>query len=209
MLGTGMRRREALGLRWEAIDFPRSRLAVVGTVVVVGNKPCFSAPKTPESRRVVHLDGPVLAAMRGQRKRQAAEQLSAGPGWRESGLVFTSMVGGMLDPHNARRTFDAAIAKADLPPIRLHDLRHTFATLALGAGAHPKQVQEMLGHADVSITLDIYAHVTDEMHRDAAERRKTAVYRRCSLTGLIATKEPLALCAAGDLLPCFRIDVVR
>lgn len=170
MLGTGMRRSEALGLRWEAVDFARNRLAVVSTVVLVGNKPCMSEPKTPESRRVVHLDGPVLAALRAQRKRQAEEQLSAAHGWRESGLVFTSAVGGMLDPHNVRRTFDLAIAKAVVPPVRLHDLRHTFATLALGAGAHPKQVQEMLGHADVSITLDIYAHVTEDMHRDAAER---------------------------------------
>jgi integrase len=170
MLGTGMRRSEAVGLRWEAIDFARNRLAVVSTVVVVGSKACLSEPKTPESRRVVHLDGPVLTALRAHRKRQAAEQLSAGPGWRESGLVFTSVVGGMLDPHNVRRTFDLAIAKAGVPQIRLHDLRHTFATLALGAGAHPKQVQEMLGHADVSITLDIYAHVTEDMHRDAAER---------------------------------------
>ena len=170
MLGTGMRRSEALGLRWEAVDFARNRLAVVSTVVLVGNKPCFSEPKTPESRRVVHLDAPVLAALRAQRKRQAEEQLSAAHGWRDSGLVFTSAVGGMLDPHNVRRTFDLAIAKAGLTPIRLHDLRHTFATLALGAGAHPKQVQEMLGHADVSITLDIYAHVTEDMHRDAAER---------------------------------------
>ena len=80
------------------------------------------------------------------------------PDGKVSGLVFTSVVGGMLDPHNVRRTFDASIAKAALPPIRLHDLRHTFATLALGAGAHPKQVQEMLGHADVS-TTQIYTHL--------------------------------------------------
>lgn len=93
----------------------------MSTVAVVSNRPCLSEPKIPESRRVVHLDGPVLAALRGQRKRQAAEQLSPGPGWRESGLVFTSVIGGMLDAHNVRRTFDLAIAKAGLPPIRLHD----------------------------------------------------------------------------------------
>ena len=116
------------------------------------------------------MAGPVVAALRAQRKRQAAERLSAGPAWQESGLAFTTVIGGLLDPHNVRRAFDAAIARAGVPAIRLHDLRHTFATLALGAGAHPKQVQEMLGHADVSITLDIYAHVTEDMHRDAAER---------------------------------------
>lgn len=66
--------------------------------------------------------------------------------------------------------FEAAIARAGVPSIRVHDLRHSFATLALGAGVHPKQVQEMLGHADVSITLDIYSHVTEDMHREAAER---------------------------------------
>ena len=108
--------------------------------------------------------------LRAHRKRQAAEQLSAGPAWQESGLVFTTVVGGWIDPNNVRRTFDVAVVRAEVPAIRLLDLRHTFATLALGAGAHVKQVQEMLGHADVSITLDIYAHVTEDMHRDAAER---------------------------------------
>jgi hypothetical protein len=77
---------------------------------------------------------------------------------------------GLDRSNNVRRTFDAAVARAGVPAIRLHDLRHTFATLALGAGAHAKQVQEMLGHADISITLDIYTHVTEDMHRDAAAR---------------------------------------
>ena len=170
MLGTGMRRGEALGLRWDAVDLARARLAVVTTLAVANGKPYLSEPKTPESRRVVHLDQPVLAALRAHRKRQAADQLSAGPTWQESGLVFTTVVGGWIDPNNVRRTFDAAITRAGVPAIRLHDLRHTFATLALGAGAHAKQVQEMLGHADVSITLDIYTHVTEDMHREAAER---------------------------------------
>jgi integrase len=84
--------------------------------------------------------------------------------------VFTTPAGGWLDPNNIRRVFDTAISRAGVPAIRIHDLRHTFATLALGAGVHPKQVQEMLGHADVSITLDIYSHVTEDMHRDATER---------------------------------------
>ncbi len=170
MLATGLRRGEALGLRWDAMDLDAGRLSVVSTLTVAKGKAFLAEPKTSGSRRVVGLERHVVTALLKHRKAQAAERLAAGPSWQDSGLVFTTPLGGWIHPQNLRRSFEAGIARAGVRRIRIHDLRHTAATLALGGGAHPKLVQEMLGHADISITLDIYSHTTEEMHRDAAER---------------------------------------
>ena len=91
-----------------------------------------------------------------------------GTGFDDHGLVFCRPEGGPLHPERFSRMLDREIAKTTLPRIRLHDLRHTWATLALGAGVHPKVVQERLGHASVGITLDVYSHVTAGLHADAA-----------------------------------------
>ena len=88
--------------------------------------------------------------------------------WSDSGLVFTTEDGSALDPESVSRWWRLAVKKAMLPKIRLHDLRHTHATLALQAGIHPKVVSERLGHATVSITLDTYSHAIPAMQEEAA-----------------------------------------
>lgn len=169
-VATGMRRGEVVGLRWEDVDLRGGRLSVVQHVVVVKNRPLVQEIKTPASRRSIVLYPDVVAALRAHAGGQAQERLFAGPAWEDSGLVFTTQVGGVLHPRNVLRSFDRLVERAGVPPISLHDLRHTAATLALKAGAHPKLVQEMLGHARVAITLDLYSHVTAEMHHDATDR---------------------------------------
>ncbi len=89
-------------------------------------------------------------------------------GFTDHGLVFCRLDGGPLHPERCSRMFDREIAKTELPRIRLHDLRHSWASLALSAGVHPKVVQERLGHASIGITLDVYSHVADGLHADAA-----------------------------------------
>ena len=89
-------------------------------------------------------------------------------GFTDHGLVFCRPDGGPLHPERFSRMFDREIAKTELPRIRLHDLRHSWASLALSAGVHPKVVQERLGHASIGITLDVYSHVADGLHADAA-----------------------------------------
>jgi integrase len=165
---TGMRRGEALGLRWCDIDLDAARLSVVQTVVAVNHEVQIGSPKTAKGRRTVALDPGTVAALREHRKRQLEERLLMGAGFTDRGLIFTMPDGGPLHPERFSRTFDREIGKTALPRIRLHDLRHTWATLALGAGVHPKVVQERLGHAGVSITLDVYSHVSDGLHADAA-----------------------------------------
>src|SRR5690606_25149602 len=102
-----------------------------------------------------------MQTLRAQRKQQAEERLRAGPAWRDgSGLVFLTELGEAEHPDHFSRRFKNLATAADVPLIRLHDLRHTNATLSLKAGVHPKVVSERLGHASIAITLDLYSHVT-------------------------------------------------
>ena len=130
----------------------------------------MSEPKTSTGRRSVLLHPEMTAALRRHQTRQKQDRLFVGPAWHETGLVFTTAVGTVLHPRNVARDFQSALRRSGLRPIRLHDLRHTAATLALSGGSNPKQVQEMLGHASVAITLDVYSHVTEQMHAEAAQR---------------------------------------
>jgi integrase len=167
---TGMRRGEALGLRWADVDLDAARLAVRQTVIEVNHKIEFSMPKTAKGRRTIALDAPTVEVLREHRKRQAAQRLEFGPGWADHDLVFADYDGSPLMPERFSSRFGEQVKKLGLPPISPHSLRHTWATLALPAGVHPKVVQERLGHANVNITLDIYSHVTGPLHSDAAEQ---------------------------------------
>jgi integrase len=165
---TGMRRGEVLGLRWADLDLDAGWLSVRHTLVVVDNQIRVSQPKTARGRRRIALDPATITALRAHHKTQAAERLAAGPAWPTSDLVFTRQDGAPLHPEYVRRRFDRRVARARLPRIRLHDLRHTHATLALQAGVHPKVISERLGHATVAITLDIYSHAIPALQQDAA-----------------------------------------
>jgi integrase len=167
---TGLRRGEALGLRWRDLDLDAGRASIRQTVIAIKHTAVFGTPKTAKGRRTVTLDAGTVAALREHRKRQAAERLQMGAGWTDADLVFCQVDGTMLHPERFTRGFSEAVQRLRLPAIRLHDLRHGWATLALQAGVHPKVVQERLGHANISITLDTYSHVTAGLHDDAAER---------------------------------------
>ncbi|MGH9032945.1 MAG: tyrosine-type recombinase/integrase [Acidimicrobiia bacterium] len=166
---TGMRRGEALGLRWGDVDLTAGRLSIVQTITTVRDKAVFSPPKTSRSRRSVSLDPVTFAALRDHRRRQNEERLRAGEAWSGSGdLVFTNEVGEPVHPSALSRLFVSSVRASGLPMIRLHDLRHTYATVALAAGVHPKIVSERLGHATIAVTLDLYSHVTPAIDAEAA-----------------------------------------
>ncbi|MGN6609146.1 MAG: site-specific integrase [Jatrophihabitans sp.] len=169
---TGMRRGEALGLGWDAIDLDLGAVSIRRTLVDVrpGGVPVWSDPKTDRGRRVVRLDDGTVAKLRAHRAAQAEERLLVGAGYRDHGLVFAMPDGRPIHPDRFSREFTQTVGRSDLPEIRLHDLRHTWATLALQAGVHPKVVQERLGHSNIAITLDIYSHVIPSMESDAADR---------------------------------------
>jgi integrase len=173
---TGMRRGEALGLRWSDVDLDRGRASIRQTVIAVDHKVQFGSPKTGKSRRAVELDARSVAVLRSHRQRHLELRMSLGAGWDQSALVFSKPTGEPLHPERFSRSFDRIVKRLGLPHIPLHGLRHTWATLALRAGVHPKVVQERLGHATISITLDIDSHAVPAMQTDAAERVVSLVF---------------------------------
>lgn len=169
-LVTGMRRGEIAGLRWIDVDLKAGRLSVRHTRVLVYARAQVSEPKTKRSRRVIALDAGTVAELRAHRERQAGEREYAQDVWVESGYVFVREDGMPLDPDRISHLFRVAVDAAGLPKIRMHDMRHTAASLALAMGIHPKVVSERLGHSSVAITLDTYSHLTPGLQEDAAER---------------------------------------
>lgn len=167
---TGMRRGEVVGVRWHDVDMDGARVAIVQQRVRGADGLGFGPPKTAKARRSVALDPATVAALRAHRRRQAEDRLAFGPGYQDADLVFARADGSPLDPDTVSATFDRLLKLARLPRIRLHDLRHTHATLALAAGVHPKVVQERLGHANIQTTMDIYSHTIPAMQEDAASR---------------------------------------
>ena len=167
---TGARRGEALGLKWSDVDFAGGRVTIQRARVQAGGQVYEAPPKTRASRRAIPLDAATLAALRALKAQQAAERLAWGPAWQAGGWVFTREDGVPLHPGSVTKAFYEAQARTELPRIRLHDLRHTSATLALAGGLHPKVVQERLGHATISQTLDTYSHTTPTLHEEAAAR---------------------------------------
>jgi integrase len=179
---TGLRRGEVLGLRWSDLDLDGGRLAVRQTLSASRNPdtgkhvPLFGEPKTRRSKRSVPLPARTVAALRAHRKAQAAERLLVGPDYQDHGLVFAEPDGSPVHPDRFRERFEYRVARSGLPRVRFHDLRHTYATLALQAGVHAKVVSGILGHANIGITLDIYSHAIPAMEESAAETIAALVF---------------------------------
>jgi integrase len=167
-LTAGLRRGELAGLRWEDLDLDRAALRVAVQRTTDSDYNVVSKEPKASSRRGIALAEQMVLVLRRHRVRQAQERLAAGPAWHDTGLVFVDELGRGYHPQRITDLFQEASAAAGLPRIRLHDLRHTSATLALVAGVHPKIVQERLGHASIGMTLDIYSHVLAGMQHDAA-----------------------------------------
>lgn len=175
---TGVRRGEALGLRWRDIDWDNQTAVIRETVGAIRGKIIREPLPKSNKPRVIDLDRRTLDALKAHKSAQAADRLKLGSQWVDEGLVFArgshklmddQTAGGPLHPERTSRLFKARLAKHGLPDVRLHDLRHTWATLALKAGVPVKVVQERLGHANPSITMNIYAHVIKGMQAEAAE----------------------------------------
>jgi integrase len=173
---TGMRRGELLGLKWEDVDLQRRVLSVKRTLSR-GTRGAytFGVPKTAHGRRSIALPQSAVDALQKHRIRQLESRLKVGAAYQEQDLVFADTLGEPLHPGTLAYRFKRLQKQAGVPPIRIHDLRHTSATLMLANGEHPKIVQERLGHADVSMTLNRYSHVTMDMQRAAADRLDSLV----------------------------------
>ena len=171
----GLRRGELQGLKWEDLDLEAGTLQVQRTLSEPKGGYVFEAPKAGKGRNV-RLTRKAMAALREHRKRQLEERMQKAGLWREQGLVFPSAVGTPLWGGNLNRAFKTLLKRAGLlHSFRFHDLRHTCATLLLRQGVNPKFVQELLGHRDVSLTLNTYSHVLPDMGDVAASAMDEAL----------------------------------
>jgi integrase len=173
---TGMRRGEILGLRWVDVHLDAGRVVVQQARVRAGNAVVTSTPKTSRSRRVIALDPQTATALRAWQMEQAEERSLIGARYVDSGLVVTMPDGRPVTPNRFSLWFRKHVARLGLPTIRLHDVRHSYATAALAAGVAPKVVSERLGHATIAITMDRYSHVLPAMDSQAAGTVAELIY---------------------------------
>jgi integrase len=173
-LATGMRPEEYLALQWKDVDLEKGILTVQRALAWhrKGGGFEFTAPKTAHSRRSIPLPASLVKALASHKRQQAEERLKAGVDYQNYDLVFAALEGTPLMIRNlVRRHFKPMLTRAKLPAsIHLYDLRHSCATLLLAAGENPKVVSERLGHASVTLTLDVYSHVLPTMQEAASEK---------------------------------------
>ncbi len=170
-VSTGLRQGELLGLKWTDFNPRAGTLQIQRQVQWDKGKAYFKEPKSAKSRRTVHLTILATKALKKHKAQQAKQRLTAGADWQNIGLIFTTSIGTPINQSNLlKNSFYPLLEKAGVLRIRFHDLRHTAATLLLRQGVHPKVVQELLGHSQISLTLDTYSHVLPSMQKEAADK---------------------------------------
>ena len=188
-LATGMRRGELLGLKWQDISFATGTLQVRRILTRIPaalpeKKHLYieAEPKTQQSRRNVMITSFALESLKRHRLQQWEAKLQADDRWQEHDYVFCTLSGLHLNPNHVVEELKKVLRRAELPEIRFHDLRHSAATLLLSLGVHPKVVQELLGHTQISMTMDIYSHVLPGLQQDAMSKLNT-VFKRSESGG--------------------------
>jgi integrase len=175
-LATGLRQGELLGLRWQDLDLDAGTLTVRVQLQRVDGVRRLKEPKSDRSRRALPLPPSAVEALRQHRRRQLEARLSAGATWQETGHVFTTSVGTPFDNSNVIHRFHRQLAKAGLPRMRFHDLRHGAASVLLQSGLSLREIMEILGHSQIGITANLYTHIAPEMKRDAAAKMEAALW---------------------------------
>jgi integrase len=166
-LGIGLRRGEALGLMWSDVDLDRARLTVRRSLQRVDGKLSLHQTKTSTSERTIPLPQPLIQALHDHRQRQLEERFTAGTTWEDHNLIFCTTHGRPIEPRNLNRAFAALLHKVNLRPIRLHDLRHSCATMLFAQGVEAATVQRILGHSSITVTTSTYVDVIEQVQHDA------------------------------------------
>lgn len=172
LITTGLRKGEVLGLAWSDIDLLTGAFRVRRTVQRVRGQLVFGPPKTKRSRRTLYLSPACLEALKRHRREtddRMVDHLNLAPGQPDD-LVFVTKTGRVIEPRNVNTMLDRLIKKTKIDPTRVHDLRHTCASLLLMDGATAREVMEQLGHSSIKVTMDVYGHVMDEAKRSMAVR---------------------------------------
>ncbi len=166
----GLRRGEACGLRWADLNLTTGHARIAQTILQLGGEIVVDTPKTKAGHRTVSLDKETVSLLKAHRRQQMKERLAAGESWEEHDLVFPRPNGRPLPPDRVTERFKDIARDAGLPVIKLHEARHTAASLGLEAGLDIKVVSDQLGHSTTRITHDLYQHVRQAVHDDAAEK---------------------------------------
>jgi len=172
-LTTGMRPSEYLGLKWQDIDWARQTVSIVRSIQRLNGKRCFSDTKRSRSRRPIKLQSWIVALLRDLQAKGSAYDFYA----EGRDLIFRTASGQPINADYLAKHFRSILDLAGVPRMRLYDLRHSAATLALAAGVSPKVVSEQLGRASTAFTLDTYAHVLPHMQDEAAARVEAMLFR--------------------------------
>ncbi|MEY2245174.1 site-specific integrase [Streptomyces sp. BF23-18] len=180
LVSTGLRRGEALGLTWSDIDLAAGTLRVRRNVQRIRRELIFGTPKTKRSVRTISVPQRCVRALAAHWEQQERERKVAGPKWKPTpgqptGLVFTTTTGGVTDPRGLNRMLTILCRDAQVRRVRVHDLRHTYASLLLAQGVDTRTIMETLGHSTITMTLDTYAHVMSTTLRAAADRMDDAL----------------------------------
>jgi integrase len=170
-LALGLRRGEVLGLLWANIDRTKKTLRITGALQRVQGRLERSEPKTRAGARTLLLPDVLVDLLAEHQRRQAEERLVWGAEWQDHDLVFPTERGTPMEPSNLNRHFKIALKRAGLPATtRFHDLRHSCATFLIAQGVHPRVVMEILGHSQISLTMNTYGHVLPETQREATTK---------------------------------------
>jgi integrase len=175
-VNTGMRRGELLGLKWEDIDFNKKRLEVKRQAIRTDKGIILKKPKTEAGNRVIPITDNIIKELKKHKIRQNENKLALGSNYKDRDLVNCNKVGKPINPVNTYIEFKKISRSINLPEIKLHDLRHTFSSLFLENGGNIKTLQQILGHSSISVTMDTYSHVTDEM-LDSAAKNMDSMYK--------------------------------
>jgi integrase len=180
LVSTGLRRGEALGLTWSDVDLTNGQLRVRRNVQRIRRELLFGTPKTTRSIRTVPMPRHLVRALTQHQVQQERERKVAGKKWQSApgqpdGLIFTTITGRVTDPRSLNRMLTILCRDANVRRVRVHDLRHTCASLLLAQGVDARTIMETLGHSTITMTLDTYAHVMDTTLRAAAERMESAL----------------------------------
>ena len=179
LLALGLRRAEALGLHWEDVDFVAGEIRIRRALHRVNGQLILGEPKTARSRRTLPMPSMVAVALKAHRVRQLEERLLAGDRWRDHKLVFTWAIGTPLEPGGVSAMFRELVARVDLPAgFHLHDLRHSCVAALVAEKVDARTIMEILGHSNISTTMDIYAHIMPAGKREAADAMDRRLSRR-------------------------------
>lgn len=171
----GLRREEICGLRWSSVDFQMRKIHIREARTAAGASIVSKETKNRSSARVLHMGDDIYRLLRQERRRQNEKKLAMGAAWPDSGMVAVNRKGEPLSPNNLSMGFTRFIRASDLPPLTLHGLRHTFATVASSQGAPLFDIGKALGHSTPATTGKIYTHLVDHLHTDTLARVAAAL----------------------------------